>query len=285
MRARPARAMTGPATAQMVVPDMKLPPMTPTPWRAKTTPATVMRDPATASRIRGGTSVRGCSRQDACHRAPQLAGEPGGRAGDERRGDQRRARLQRGQHVRVLEAVAGGRVDQRVKRAAVGLLLSEDPDGLGLHAAWLEGHRGASAWRARGAQAQAAERGAGGVIDLVHEQAAVEFVQPAGQEARTVEVAYRAQGVDAEVLALAGTAGLGQGERLAGLPDGVRRVEHEGRSGRAAVEVRTGSTALGRGRVRGQGPGRADTSHDGQRCGRRDELALDGHTGPPDVAT
>ena len=57
-RARPARAMIGPATAQVVVPDMKLPPMTPTPCRVKMTPARVMSDPAAASRIRVSTSVR-----------------------------------------------------------------------------------------------------------------------------------------------------------------------------------------------------------------------------------
>lgn len=50
-RARPARAITGPATAQVVVPDMKLPPMTPTPWRVKMTPARVMSNPAATSRI------------------------------------------------------------------------------------------------------------------------------------------------------------------------------------------------------------------------------------------
>src|SRR5580704_18298651 len=50
--------MTGPATAQVVVPDMKLPPMTPTPCRVKMTPARVMSDPAAASRIRVTTSVR-----------------------------------------------------------------------------------------------------------------------------------------------------------------------------------------------------------------------------------
>ena len=58
IRARPASAMIGPATAQVVVPDMKLPPMTPTPCRVKTTPARVMSDPAAASRIRVSTSVR-----------------------------------------------------------------------------------------------------------------------------------------------------------------------------------------------------------------------------------
>src|SRR5580692_2574107 len=58
IRVRPARAMTGPATAQVVVPDMTLPPMTPTPCRAKMTPARVISDPAAASRIRVSTSVR-----------------------------------------------------------------------------------------------------------------------------------------------------------------------------------------------------------------------------------
>jgi hypothetical protein len=50
--------MIGPATAQVVVPDMKLPPMTPTPCRVKTTPARVMSDPAAASGIRVSTSAR-----------------------------------------------------------------------------------------------------------------------------------------------------------------------------------------------------------------------------------
>jgi hypothetical protein len=50
--------MIGPATAHVVVPDMKLPPMTPTPCKVKTTPAKVMSDPAAASRIRMSTSVR-----------------------------------------------------------------------------------------------------------------------------------------------------------------------------------------------------------------------------------
>jgi hypothetical protein len=50
--------MIGPATAHVVVLDMKLPPMTPTPCKVKTTPARVMSDPAAASRIRVSTSVR-----------------------------------------------------------------------------------------------------------------------------------------------------------------------------------------------------------------------------------
>jgi hypothetical protein len=48
--ARPARAITGPATAQVVELDMKLPPMTPTPWSVKMTPASVMRSPRPTSR-------------------------------------------------------------------------------------------------------------------------------------------------------------------------------------------------------------------------------------------
>jgi hypothetical protein len=51
--------MIGPATAHVVVLDMKLPPMTPTPCRVNTTPARVMSDPATASKIRVTTSA-GC---------------------------------------------------------------------------------------------------------------------------------------------------------------------------------------------------------------------------------
>src|SRR5580693_7814813 len=204
-------------------------------------------------------------------------GERGTGAGDQLRGHQRRARRRRGQHVRVLEVAAGGRADQHVVRAAAGLLLGEDPEGLGLHAAGLEGHRGAGPGRARGTQAQEAVRGAGSILDLVHGQPAVERVQPGGHEARRMEVAHRAQDLEYEVLALARAVGPGQGDRLAGLADLVRGVEDEGRSARGAVKVGTDRAALGRGRVRGQGPGRADACHHGQYCGRCDELGLDGH--------
>jgi hypothetical protein len=42
---------SGPATAQKVSPDMALPPMTPTPWSVKMTPASVMRTPTPARMI------------------------------------------------------------------------------------------------------------------------------------------------------------------------------------------------------------------------------------------
>src|SRR6516165_7029823 len=57
-RARPARAISGPSIAQVVVPDMKLPPMTPTPCRVKTTPVTMMSDPAPISRTRVIKDIR-----------------------------------------------------------------------------------------------------------------------------------------------------------------------------------------------------------------------------------
>src|SRR5947207_3941647 len=51
-RTRPASAITGPATAQKLTPDMTLPPRTPTPCRVKTTPAIMRRNPAPTSTTR-----------------------------------------------------------------------------------------------------------------------------------------------------------------------------------------------------------------------------------------
>ena len=50
--ARPASAITGPATAQKVTPDITLPPRTPTPCRVKMTPASVTRTPTPTSTTR-----------------------------------------------------------------------------------------------------------------------------------------------------------------------------------------------------------------------------------------
>src|SRR5271169_4194326 len=49
--ARPITAITGPATAQKVSPDMALPPMTPTSWSVIMTPASVTRAPTPARMI------------------------------------------------------------------------------------------------------------------------------------------------------------------------------------------------------------------------------------------